>query len=475
MQTVSTPPQTLFTSLLSDFTSPVALFAHLSASEPSAFLLESTESDSRLARYSFIGIDPLVRVVLHAHGQAIIQDCQANTQTEQRFTNPLDVLRQVLEAHPPRMARPELPFSGGLVGYLSYGATAFFENIPQQAANPYQIPLGIYGLYDTVIAFDHLLRRIVVVTERGDAYQQALMAKILAVPPLAPIQMAEPADDSTVDAQVTCAMTADDYRNIVAQCKDLICRGEVFQIVPAQRFTVPLKHSALAVYRRLMAINPSPYAYFIKFPEVTYLGSSPETCLSCQNGKLTLKALAGTRHRGATEAEDQALANELRHHPKELAEHKMLVDLGRNDLGRVCNVGSIQVGEIAQVVRYTHVMHLATEISGQLRPDKTIFDAFKGCFPRGTVSGAPKIRAMELLAQLEPEQRGIYSGAVGYFDRWGNSDHAIAIRSAVIQGTPESGGQAHVTAGAGVVYDSDPEFEYQETRNKARSVLKALG
>lgn len=218
-----------------------------------------------------------------------------------------------------------------------------------------------------------------------------------------------------------------------------------------------------------MSLNPSPYAYFLKFPRFAYVGSSPETFVSCHDGEVVLRALAGTRPRGTTPEADERLAAELRADEKELAEHRMLVDLGRNDLGKTCRVGSVKIGEIAKIVRYTHVMHLATEISGRLREDKNAFDVFQSCFPRGTVSGAPKIRAMQLLSQLEPEHRGIYSGVVGYIDREGNMDGAIAIRSALIKN-----GHAHVNAGAGIVHDSDPKSEYEETRNKAKSMLKAI-
>jgi anthranilate synthase component 1 len=255
----------------------------------------------------------------------------------------------------------------------------------------------------------------------------------------------------------------------VRQSKEYICQGQVFQIVVSHRFSSPCTAQPLDVYRVLQSINPSPYAYYLKMPGLSYIGSSPETFVRCVDGQVTLRAIAGTRPRGRSCEEDEALAVELKSNEKELAEHYMLVDLGRNDLGRVCSVGSIKVGEIACLTRYTHVMHLATEITGRLRNDKTCFDAFRGCFPRGTVSGAPKIRAMQLLSQLEPEQRGIYSGVVGYFDFKGNMDGAIAIRSALIES-----GNAHVNAGAGIVLDSEPEAEYEETRNKAKSVLKAI-
>jgi anthranilate synthase component 1 len=255
----------------------------------------------------------------------------------------------------------------------------------------------------------------------------------------------------------------------VQEAQGYIAEGQVFQIVVAQRFALPAVASALDIYRILQALNPSPYAYLLRLPGFEYLGSSPETFVKCANGQVLLRAIAGTRRRGRDEAEDALMAEELQQCEKELAEHHMLVDLGRNDLGRVCRVGSVKPGALAQLVKYTHVMHLATEISGQLAPDKNCFDVFRSCFPRGTVSGAPKVRAMELLSRLEKERRGVYSGVVGYFDFRGNIDGAIAIRSALIKD-----GVAHVTAGAGVVFDSVPHEEYLETRNKARSVLQSI-
>jgi len=460
-------------SLLSDIGTPVSVFHQLSESEPTAFLFESTEGDSRLARYSFVGIDP-IKTIAFGGGQATVTEYAEKVGCERKVavSNPLDFLKDVLaEAHAQGISGcPDLPFSGGLVGYLGYGATRYFENIPQPDADPFQVPIGYYGLYDSVIVFDHQYRKIKVVSHRGVEHARSLVKRLTAPSVLLPLADQEGSlSDGAAFDDVSGPFTREGFVDLVEKCQHYIREGQVFQIVVSQRFSLKVSADPLDVYRILQALNPSPYAYLLKCPGFSYLGSSPETFVKCQDGRVILRALAGTRPRGSTEEQDSRLARELKSDEKELAEHRMLVDLGRNDLGRICQPGSINVGEIAVLARYTHVMHLATEITGTLASGKTSFDAFQSCFPRGTVSGAPKIRAMQLLSHLEPEQRGVYSGVVGYFDYAGNMDGAIAIRSALLKD-----GTAHVNAGAGVVFDSKPEAEYEETRNKARSVIKAI-
>lgn len=461
-----------FYTLLSDVETPVSLFQKVSRNEPMAFLFESADGDTRLARYSFIGIDP-VKTVTFKTGEAVVYDSRIKQSCTTPTDNPLVFLRQLLQESREcfdELSQLPFPFTGGLVGYLGYGATRYFEGIPPQKDDPFTIPEGYYGLYDTVILFDHLYRKIHLISHRGETQVHRVLERLRLAEPLTPLFASdEPFSEEDIFDGVTGPFDETSFCDLVIQCKEYIRAGEVFQIVPSQRFTRTISSSAIDIYRTLVSLNPSPYAYFLKFPDFVYLGSSPETFVQCQNNHVVLRALAGTRPRGTTPEEDEHLADELRSNEKELAEHRMLVDLGRNDLGRVCQVGSVRVGELATLTRYTHVMHLATEISGQLREDKTCFDVFQGCFPRGTVSGAPKVRAMQLLARLEPEQRGIYSGVVGYLDTKGNMDGAIAIRSALIKD-----GQAHVNAGAGIVFDSDPIAEYQETRNKAKSMLKAM-
>lgn len=457
-------------SILADVETPVSAFHKLSADVDTAFLFESSESDTRLARFSIMGVDPIKTICLK-DGNATIRS--SSSSEEKNFTDPLKLLKdQLVEFQSciaPSKPLADLPFAGGLVGYLGYAITKYFEGIPQQSQDPFNLPEGFYGLYDSVVIFDHLLRMIHIISYRGQAHAESLQKKLLSPEHLPPLTTAGSLSEEELFKNVSGPFTKDTFMSAVKDAKEFIVQGEVFQIVVSHRFSQPVKSDALTIYRILQAINPSPYGYFLKCPGFEYIGSSPETFVRAKNGDALLRALAGTRPRGLSEKEDIELADELQKDEKELAEHRMLVDLGRNDLGRICQVGSVKVGEIAQITRYSHVMHLATDVSGRLKPEKDGFDLVRSCFPRGTVSGAPKIRAMQLLSTLEPEQRGIYSGTVGYFDCFGNTDGAIAIRSAVIKD-----GYAHVNAGAGIVYDSDPLAEFNETRNKAKSVLTAI-
>lgn len=469
--------QPLIISQLSDTETPVSAFHKLSENQDVAFLFESADGDRRMARFSLLGIDPICTLRIQ-NGQALIEHRQSGKQETRKFENPFTLLKelqaQLIPAHsdPLPAELKELPLTAGWVGYLGYGMTQYFENIPQAAIRVLDVPDAYLGLYDTVLVFDHLFRRLHFISHRqqpdAEALLQSLKAQLKQEHPLPALQLPAISDEQ-IFSSVDYAVTKDAFCASVEKAQQYITEGQVFQLVVAQRFSLPVQCPPLDVYRIVQAINPSPYAYCLKFPEFTYLGSSPETFVQSQQGAVMLHALAGTRPRGEDLEEDLALEVELKNNEKEMAEHRMLVDLGRNDLGRVCQAGTIEVGEIAQVLRYSHVMHLATRISGVLHPDKSGYDAVRSCFPRGTLTGAPKIRAMQLLAELEPEQRGVYSGMVGYFDLAGNTQGAIAIRSALIQN-----GRAHVQAGAGVVYHSTPEAEYEETRNKAKSILKAI-
>jgi anthranilate synthase component I len=461
-------------SFCSDVEVPVALFHKLRGYYPNCFLLESTEGDSRLARYSFIGIDPLLMLRCSA-GKATLKDQTGKVETL-ACSDPLALLETLQNERFAQMTCEPIeaiPFQAGWVGVLGYGATAYFDHIPQQSFLGEALPDAYYGFYDSVIVFDHLFRRLDFISSRTKEEALALWKKLEVLlqetRPALPLVYPSKTPQIDVFSGVLTSVTREQFCEQVLSAKRLIEAGELFQLVVAQRFSLLCPADPLDVYRTLQAINPSPYAYYLQFEECVYLGSSPETLVNCQNRRVKLNALAGTRPRALTESEDIKVAEGLQQNEKELAEHHMLVDLDRNDLGRVCEVGSLRVGEVARLIRYTHVMHLATEISGTLRADKSVFDLLRSCFPRGTVSGAPKIRAMQTLAKLEPEPRGLYSGAVGYFDTHGNMDSAIAIRSALI-----INGMAHVHAGAGVVYDSDPMMEYEETRNKAKSILTAL-
>ena len=472
-----------------DLGTPVDIFARLSANAQQAFLFESVEGDARLARYSFIGFDPLLTVSFK-NNFAFIKHSHTDETTKKKANNPVAFLESLLNKYLQTLEQTRstanaaenkaiahftqqcqaFPFSGGFAGYMGYNAAQYFEKIPQQSIDPFSVPEGYYGLYDAAIVFDHQYKRMHILSLRGEKHVRSILAKILEPSQLEPLQLSNTAlDERTIFDQVETFFTKDNNLNAVSRCQKYIKEGEAFQIVLSQRFSIPTASHPIDAYRILQATNPSPYSYYLKYSEFVYFGSSPETFLQCQNGQLLLRAIAGTRPRGKDIAEDDALSKELKSDEKEMAEHHMLVDLGRSDLGRVSQPGSVQPEEIAVIAKYSHVMHMSTAIKGQLLPGKTCFDAFQSCFPAGTVSGAPKIRAMQLLCQLEPEARGIYAGAVGYFDLYGNMDSAIAIRSALVKNN-----MAHVNAGGGIVYDSDPESEYQETRNKAKSVLQAI-
>ncbi len=457
-----------------DFTTPVALFDRLSRSARDAFLFESTEGDGRLARYSFLGVDPLLVVEFdetHAHVEYHADNLD-NTRESFAIDSPIDFLRTLLKNNPvpshPLIA--EAPFAGGLVGYLGYGATSFTEHIAQQSNSVSRVPIGRYGLYDSFVLFDHQYRQVTFFSARGEQHINELVHRSLMHSQLPPFRLDMPKlSKDDLFKNVTGPFTRESFVNAVLTAKEKVLEGEVFQIVVSQRFSVPISAPPIDVYRALQATNPSPYAYFLKCPGFSYIGSSPETFVRSNEGQVLLRAIAGTRPRGKDRSEDDALELDLKQSEKEMAEHRMLVDLGRNDLGRICAPGTVKIGELACLTRYTHVMHLATEVTGTLAPGKDVFHAFESCFPAGTVSGAPKVRAMEILSELEPEQRGIYSGTVGYFDTRGNMDGAIAIRSVLIKD-----GTAHINAGAGIVYDSDPDMEYEETRSKAQSVIQAV-
>lgn len=465
--------------VLADHTTPVLAYEKLRSESPYSFLFESSESDSRLARYSILGYDPCEIITVEGHSLKLQKRISLGVYTD----SPVEIADTPFDFMSKRCAKlssscpslqnsqaSELPFEGGYVGYLGYGATQFFDRIKQQNQDPINVPDGVFALYDSAIIFDHKERQMKIFSFRGESHCHEIVERLEKASIRSQIRAFKPAAAKhDFHARVQAAMSKEEFLKKVLLCKEYIAEGQVFQIVLAQRFAHEYKGDAFCIYRALQAINPSPYGYYLQFPDFAYLGASPERLLACRNGELSLTALAGTRPRGQSEEEEQELEAELRSSEKELAEHYMLVDLGRNDLGRVAKIGSVNWGEIARVTRYGQVMHLSTDITAKLADGLSCFDALKSCFPAGTVSGAPKIRAMELLADLEPERRGIYSGMVGYFDLKGNSDSAIAIRSALVKN-----GVAHINAGAGIVQDSEPEAEYEETRNKALSVLKAI-
>jgi anthranilate synthase component 1 len=452
----------VFAEVTADLETPVSAYLKVARGRYS-FLLESVEGGERLGRYSFIGTEPYRVLTSPAEGAA-------------------DPLRDV-EAELRRFSVVPLPglprFHGGAVGYLAYEAARHFERLPSPADDPQALPEAVFMFTDTLLVFDHLQHKIKVVSHArldGDidsAYQQATwrideLADRLAMPLTTPDREPAAGVDETA-GKVLSNVGREQFMQSVERARQYIIAGDAIQVVLSQRLSVPTRACPFEVYRALRAINPSPYMYYLRLGDAHIVGSSPEMLVRVENGTVTTHPIAGTRPRGLDADEDAALEAELRADEKERAEHAMLLDLGRNDIGRVSEAGSVEVGQCMEVERYSHVMHLVSHVSGRLRDGLTCFDALRACFPAGTVSGAPKIRAMEIIAELEPDRRGPYAGAVGYFDLRGNLDTAITIRTVVMKD-----GMAHLQVGAGIVYDSVPEREYEETLSKARALLRAI-
>jgi anthranilate synthase component 1 len=440
-----------------DLTTPVALMRGLLAGDGPCFLLESVEGGDRVARWSFLGASP-------------------SGEISGRDTDPFTALR-ALPREAATSVRDDLPpFTGGAVGYAGYDAARRLERLPAKNPDPIGLPDAWFGIFDTVIAFDHVRHRLLFVThaeEGGEAEEEAL-ARLSALEERA----FNRSDETRADAQLLPltfkeSSPRSSFIASVEKAKEHIRAGDVFQVVLSRRWSAPFGGDPFAVYRALRSISPSPYQYFLRTPHGTIFGASPERLVRVAAGpggaSVETIPLAGTRPRGATREEDLALERELLADPKERAEHVMLVDLGRNDLGRVAKAGTVRVKDFFRVERYSHVMHIASRVTGVLADGKDAVDALVATFPAGTLTGAPKIRAMEIIEDLEPVRRGAYGGTVGYLDFAGNLDVAIAIRTAVV-----ANGTLHVQAGAGIVADSDPEAEATECENKARALMRAV-
>ena len=449
-----------------DLETPVSAYLKVAAGRPYSYLLESVAGGESLARYSFIGVDPL-EVVKTGAGEAL------------GATDPLKPVEDMLSRYAldETSDRPE-KFNGGAVGYISYDAVRHFETLPTPDADALGLPESVFMLSATYLIFDHLRQRVKIVShavvEGGadeDAARREANARIdeiirrLSRPPTLP----EPNLESETDADIRFNMSRERYDGMVRKTREYIIAGDIIQAVVAQRMSRPTSAHPFQIYRSLRAINPSPYMYYLDLDGFQIVGASPELLVQVVDGKVAVHPIAGTRRRGASEEEDRALEEELRTDEKERAEHIMLLDLGRNDVGRVSKPGTVEVTQILDIERYSHVIHLVSHVTGELRDGFSNYDAMRACFPAGTVSGAPKIRAMEIIAELEPDKRGVYAGAVGYFDFAGNMDTAIAIRTTVVKD-----GVAHVQAGGGIVYDSNPEDEYAETLHKASAIFSAI-
>jgi anthranilate synthase component I len=450
----------VFREIMADLETPVSAFLKINRNGFS-FLLESVEGGQHLARYSFIGTEPYQ--VLNFKPPDPI--------------DPLSIIARNMEKFKIIPVEGLPRFCGGAVGYLGYETATHFETIPVPESDPLNLPEALFMLVDTLLIFDHVTHKIKVLSHvrlDGDiekSYQEAVTRIDKQVTRLKqPLQSPLNVSTSALPTNSFSAnFSREEFTGSVEKIKQYINNGEIIQAVLSQRLAYPTRASPFAIYRALRTINPSPYMYYLDFQEFQIIGASPEILIRIEDGQVMTRPLAGTRPRGKTTAEDNQLEQELRNDEKERAEHIMLVDLGRNDIGRVSELGSVNVSELMEVERYSHVMHMVTHVEGKLSRDKSSFDAVKACFPAGTVSGAPKIRAMEIIAEFEPEKRGVYAGACGYFSYSGNTDMAIAIRTIVM-----TRGVAYVQAGCGIVYDSVPEREYEETLNKARALVQAI-
>jgi anthranilate synthase component 1 len=451
----------IYREIVADLETPVSAFLKISRGGRS-FLLESVEGGQWLARYSFIGTDPYQ--VVSSSGRA--------------GADPFAPIAQELAKHKIISVEGLPRFTGGAVGYLSYETAARFEDLPTPKRDSLALPESQFMFVDTLLVFDHVTHRIKVCSHvrlNGNiekSYQEAVHRIDALVDRLRqPLQSAHERvkPHSSSDDKLSSNFTREDFEACVGQIKGYISAGEAIQVVLSQRFAKLTHVAPLDIYRALRTISPSPYMFFFDLGDFCIIGASPEILLRVEGGTVITRPLAGTRPRGKNPEEDAQLEQELRSDEKERAEHIMLVDLGRNDIGRVSEPGSVEVSDLMEVEKYSHVMHLVTHVQGKLRQDMTPFDALRACFPAGTVSGAPKIRAMQIIAELEPDKRGIYAGAVGYFSFTGNMDMAIAIRTIVMKD-----GVAYAQTGCGVVYDSVPQREYEETQNKARGMLKAI-
>ncbi len=449
---------------LADLETPVSAYAKLRRlGQP--FLLESAEGGERMGRFSFIGVAP--RATLTFKGRTMTVDEQGDVRTIDA-PDPLAALRVYMSRFS-RDAGGDLPrFSGGAVGFVSYELARAYERLPLAPEDPHGLPDAFFGIYDTVVAFDHLRHTLQVLAHDDAARPGAAersIARVFAaldapLPSLTSVPQAAPV--------VTANGTPAEFMAKVRRARELIVDGDCIQIVIAQRFDLQPSPAPLALYRALRHVNPSPYMFLLETPATTLVGASPEPFVRVEGRNVVMHPIAGTRPRGRDDAEDAERERELRGSEKERAEHVMLVDLARNDIGRVSRSGTVRVTELMRVDRFSHVMHLTSVVEGQLADGADALDAFRACFPAGTVSGAPKIRAMERIAELERDQRGAYAGAVGYLGFDGTMDTCITIRTASIQG-----GVCRIEAGAGIVADSDPASEEAETRAKAGALLRA--
>ncbi|HEX9021273.1 MAG TPA: anthranilate synthase component I [Nitrospirota bacterium] len=467
----------VYREILADRETPVSAFQKID-DRRNSFFLESMEGGEKWARYSFLGSRPSVIIKTSGRTGEVIRGGRTEKLTFD--CDPLETVKNVLTEYRP-VPDPSLPrFFGGAVGFMGYDVVRFFEELPFRDKKGLDVPDVFFMITDTLVIFDNITHMIKVVSNAHidgrsatAAYREAtakidaLVKKLRGKGP--GTRGREKAGKRSKNVQLTSNFTQAAYEQAVLKAKEYIKAGDIFQVVPSQRFRARIHTEPFEIYRALRLINPSPYMYFLRCGDATVVGASPEVMVRLEGDRIDLRPIAGTRKRGATEEEDTALADELLADPKERAEHIMLVDLGRNDVGRVSEAGTVFVSELMVIERYSHVMHIVSNVRGRLSAGRDAYDVIRACFPAGTVSGAPKIRAMEIIDELEPTRRGPYAGAVGYFGFSGNMDTCITIRTLVIKD-----GIAYIQAGGGVVADSVPSAEYQETVNKAKAMMRAV-
>lgn len=464
----------VYREIVADLETPVSAFLKL-GDAPYAFLLESITGGENIGRYSFLGAEPAMVISTRGRDVTIRRGDDVEQTKLADGEDPLHVIDRVMgrSRFVPHGDLP--PFIGGAVGFMSYDLVRFFEKLPDSCQDDLQLPDTLFMLTDTCLVFDRVMNKVKVVAmarvtgdpdadyDRATEAIRGIIAKLRE-----PLQTPQPTGTGRA-IEVRSNFTQSRYEQVVRAAKEYIAAGDIIQVVPSQRFHADTTARPFDVYRALRTINPSPYMFFLRFDDLTLIGASPEILVTEDHGTVRTRPIAGTRKRGRTAAEDQALEAELLADEKERAEHIMLVDLGRNDLGRVCDYGTVRVDELMVVERYSHVMHIVSNVVGHLSPERSQFDVLRAAFPAGTLTGAPKIRAMEIIDELETTRRGPYGGAIGYFSYSGSMDTAITIRTALMRG-----GRCYWQSGGGVVADSDPTLEYEETCNKAMAMRRAL-
>ncbi len=459
-------------SVTADLLTPVSAFLAIAEKEREAFLLESVERGEQIGRYTFLGVRPYMK--MEASGGRVFIT-RGKTQTE-RKGRAVEVLQELLETHRPASIPGLPPFSGGAVGYFAYDSVRQLENIGESAKDDLRLPDCTMMFFDRVLAFDHLRHEIQIIAMADVTQGSPRLAYTRAVRDIAAIEQKlasfrphKVTKKRTGKLKVHAGTTKQRFIASVERAREYIAAGDVFQVVLSQRLDFVPEIAPFDIYRALRTVNPSPYMYFLRLGDTHVLGSSPEMLVRVTGRKLEYRPIAGTHPRGKDEAEDLRQEKEMLGDEKERAEHVMLVDLGRNDLGRVSEYGSVRVRDLMHVERYSHVMHIVSALEGKLREGLSALDAFAACFPAGTLTGAPKVRAMQIIEELEPTRRGVYGGSVLYADFAGNLDSCIAIRTMLMKGK-----KAYLQAGAGIVADSNPESEFQECLNKAKAVLRAV-